>query len=106
MKKLSAVQHITCATILSGAMLWAGAARAENTPYQSITELKAWNSKVDVYHTVPHGCGGPDARRYHLAVDKNNHVRFLLAALLSGRTVSLAYTCNGDYPDIGGVRFR
>lgn len=87
-------------------MFFSGSAWAVNTPYQPVTELKAWDTKTDVYHTATHSCGGSDARRYHVAPDRVNHIQLLLAAFLSGKRVSLAYTCSGDYPFISGVRVR
>jgi hypothetical protein len=104
MKEHFAVRRITFAMILSAAMLWAGAAQATDTTYEPITQLKAWPTKVYVYHTEEHACGGGDTTRYHLAPDQNNHISFLLTAFLSGKTVSLAYTCVDSYPEIYGVR--
>ena len=77
--------------------------------YEQIKEVKAWSTKIDVYlqSNQEHQCPGSLKTRFRADVEKEQHVSFLLAAFMAGKTVSLSYGCDSEgYPIISGVRVR
>lgn len=88
-------------------LISSGAVNAENSGYASITEIKSWDTKHDIYLSVSHNCGGPGTTHYHLPKDDNQKYALLLSSFVTGMVVNLAYTCQADgYPLITGVRAR
>jgi len=80
---------------------------AEDSGYVSITEIKSWNTKNDIYLSVGHNCGGSDIGRYHLSKDDDQQYSLLLSAFASAMVVNVNYSCGSNgYPMINGVRAR
>ena len=77
-----------------------------DSDYATITEVKSWDTKNDIYLSIGHACGGIDTKRYHLGKDKSERFSVLLTAFTAGLQVNVNYTCTGDYPEIHGVRTR
>jgi hypothetical protein len=88
------------------------ASALDTASYTAIREVKAWSTKIDVYFEggIEHACGGGEKTRFMLDVNSVNAEQkydLLMAAFLSGRAVSLNYTCGNDgFPYISGVRTR
>jgi hypothetical protein len=91
-------------TMLSTAFI--GLSAGESTSYGSITDMKAWSTKIDVYLDIDHTCGGTDSKRYHLKKEYTQRYAMLLTGFSAGMKTSLYYDCLDEYPNIIGVRLR
>lgn len=95
--------------LVATAILFPVAAVAENTIYLPLSELKAFDTHIDVHfiNGEEHLCPGDLKTRFLVKPEQKVHIAFLLSALMSGKLVSLAYTCGTDgYPWINGVRTK
>ena len=84
---------------------------AENSiGYVTIKEVKAWDSKIDVYMTdnQEHQCSETIHKTRFLAdAAKAHHVSFLLTAFTAAKAVRLEYRCQSDgTPLITGIRMK
>lgn len=78
--------------------------------YEPLRDFKAWGNIVEVYFqsNQEHQCSnGSHLTRFRADATKEHHVTVLLAAFLSGKGVSLSYSCDSNgQPMIEGIRLK
>ena len=78
-----------------------------NTGYAEITEMKVWNTYIDVY-SVNNKCGKPTTvKRYKLTKEQGQMYSMLLSAMATQMKVNLNYSCDEKSDaNILGVRAK
>ena len=89
-------------------LLLSTSALAYDTEYKAVVELKGWKTVTDVYMVEKHTCPNQTHyTRYLLGKEDKEQFSLLLAALTTGKKVSLSYRCNSSgHPAIEGVRLK
>lgn len=95
--------------LVAACILYSTVAIGENTLYLKISELKAFDTHIDVYfeNGEQHLCLGDLKTRFLVKPEQKVHISFLLSAFAAGKLVSLGYDCGTDgYPWVYGVRTK